>query len=85
MKIKNALLIAGIAAMLLAVAIGIDETQRTLAIAFPFCLFTIAGGTILVITSGKTIIQVVGIAMMVSPIWMIPAVNFIINTILGVF
>ena len=81
MKIRTAFLIAAVIALALVIILGRNEAWQTLAMAFPLCLFTIAGGTLLIIRGKDVRLQLVGIAMIVSPLWLIPIFSWIVSKI----
>jgi len=80
--IKNSLLIAFIAGLVILVFFrdtAIDAAVNT----FPYWIFTIGAGFFLIYRQAGVRSELIGIAMVLSPIWMAPIVWFVIGSVTG--
>ena len=83
MELKRALIIIVAGVLILTTIIGISETAATLAKVFPLCLFTVIAGVIFVLRMENTPVQLLGIVMVLSPIWMVTVFDLAVKAILG--
>jgi len=83
MEMKSRVIITAVAAALIIALLGRD-TIEAVTTAWPLCVFTILAGLWLFFRE-EVHKQVLGIIMLLSPLYLIPLYNAIIDVIVGVF
>lgn len=84
LSIKTRLLILLCAAIIIVILLR-EESINALSIAWPFCIFTFVGGIWFAFFNKGIFKQILGMAMLLSPLYLIPMFNHLSRAIAGVF